>query len=192
MFQASNEMMPLSEQDYALRSHVIARTLVSDAFRFLRTFHEKVAAAEFGEDARQFAPHLDKESYCFASSFKELSVAHLSLMQAEQSIRDEHWFLDLIKRAMSSLDELTISIPAEDISQSLQKKKNRKISSIASDSVLKSCGLSEAKKARAMKLFIQNYLEGSAELRSSYLQYALCQDQSILNDYIFTMQLFDD
>lgn len=192
MFQANVEMRPLNEEDFRLRSHVIARTLVSDAFRFLRSFHERVGSGEFGEDAREFVPHLDKKAYSFARSFKELSVAQLALMQEEQAVKQENWFLELMQRTLDSLDELTISVPSSQITALLQKRKNRKISTLIADSVLKSCGLSEAEKAGKMKACIQHYLDGGSALRSSYLQYALCQDTSILNDYIFTMQLFDD
>lgn len=191
VFQASNEMQPRSNEERGLRALVLAKTLLAESLKFLRGFNETIQHGAFGADAKQQASRFNN-SFGFSQALKELTLAQVQLTLFEQSITNEPWFEEFIAAAAYVLDQLVLAKSVDDILTSFSTTGSRGLCAQVSESILKNAELDGCNQYWSIKDEVQSYLEGAQSTRAKMLAYAMTQDVSILNDYIFTMQLFDE
>lgn len=184
-------MEPENEEDRGLRAYVLAKTLLSESLKFMRGFCDKVSEGKFGADAALIAAGL-ANSHAFSQALKEIAVAQVYLTLSEQEITNEPWFGEFLAGVGHLMDKLVLAEPVQDILASFSTTASSGVCSQTAESILKSASMSECKQYWSMKEEISGYLEQSKELRAKLLHYALSQESSILNDYLFTIQLFED
>ncbi len=191
MFQARKDMEPQNEEERGLRAYVLAKTVLSESLKFMRQFSEKVESGSFGADAEQLAFRLGN-SHAFSQALKEIAVAQVQAILSEQAITNEPWFGEVLAATGYLMDKLILATPVQEILATLNSAPGTSLSSQVAGSILKTAGFNECEQYWNMKNEINTYLENSSELRGKLLDYSLSQDPSILNDYLFTIQLFED
>lgn len=187
-FIASNDMNPCHEER-GLRSFVLSKTLMTESLKFLRHFCERIARGDFGMDAQSAAARLSNE-FTFSQCLKEITVAQVHLTLSEQDICEEEWFNDFIAGSAWLLDQLVLASPVHEILSTVSTSENG-ICAQVGDSIMRAAGLKNCKNYWQMRDEISRFIEHSSALRQRLLQYALTQEAAILNDYVYTIQLFD-
>lgn len=189
-FQAANSMIPADTSESGLRAFTFTKTILSESLKFLRSFHEHVAAGFYGADAQRYATRLGNP-YTFSQCLKEIAVAQIHLTLSEQKICEEQWFNEFMAASGWLLDQLVLASPVHEILTSHCVTGNRGICSLVAESSLRASGLNECASYWIMKDEISTFIEHGAALRQRLLQYALTQEPGILQDYVFTIQFFE-
>ncbi|MBX9569719.1 MAG: hypothetical protein K2X77_12555 [Candidatus Obscuribacterales bacterium] len=187
-FVASKDMNP-TQEERGLRAFVLCKTLMTESLKFLRHFCDRVARGDYGVDAQVAVGRLSNE-FTFSQCLKEITVAQMHLTLSEQDICDEEWFNEFITGSAWLLDQMVLASPVHEILTTVSMSENG-ICAQVGDSIMRAAGLRNCKNYWTMRDEISRYIEHSAPLRQRLLQYALTQESSILNDYVYTIQLFD-
>lgn len=186
----SDEKMKPTEQDKGLRAYVLSKTILQECIKFLRHLCERIAEGKFGEDAQSSVMRLSN-SYTFSQSVKEMAVAQMHLLMTEHDHSKEEWFEEFVTASIWLLDQMVLASPAQEILTTWCSEGNRGACDSVAESILRAGGLKESRAYWNLRDEISRFIEHSAGLRAKLLDYALTQEPSILNDYIFTIQLFE-
>lgn len=178
------------DDERGVRAFVLTKTLMNESLKFLRHFCERIAGGDFGADAQASVARLSNE-FTFSQCVKEIAVAQVHLTLSEQEICDEEWFSEFVTGSAWLLDRMVLASPVAEILTTVSMSDNG-ICAQVSESILRAAGLRDCKNYWIMRDEISSYIEHSSPLRQRFLEYALTQEISILNDYIYTMQLFEN